>query len=93
MVDWDKYEREQRKIETIVDEEPSVRDGMSDGLGRFKEWLVRLLDSGTPHASERYDSWEEEPYCKMCGEEGIEGGDVDEEGVSVFLCDHCEDKL
>lgn len=93
MIDMDEYRRNRQKLETTMEQEPPIREGLYHGLVQLKEWMVRVLDNGSLHASEKYDSWEEAPYCKKCGTEGIEGGDFEEEGVSAFLCQTCQRQL
>jgi hypothetical protein len=100
----DAYEREKRKIEDAMDvpeeEQKTPRDALSrfcstdsesvcDGtslLSALSAWLRGLFED--EHAHERG-----EPYCKMCGKEGIESGDFEEEGVDALLCDDCQDRI
>jgi hypothetical protein len=80
----------------------SVCDGTSL-LSALSAWLSGLFevdDKSSDLSADCGDTRQDEhahergePYCKMCGKEGIESGDFEEEGVNALLCDDCQDKI
>jgi hypothetical protein len=78
--------RETRKIREAMDVPEEEQKTPRDALSALSAWLKGLFED--EHAHERG-----EPYCKMCGKEGIESGDFEEEGVDALLCDDCQDKI
>jgi hypothetical protein len=99
----DAYEREKRKIEDAMDVPEEEQKTPRDALSALSAWLSGLFevdDKSSDLSADCGDTRQDEhahergePYCKMCGKEGIPEADFEEEGVDAFLCEDCQDKI